>query len=116
MTYARVIDFAPLERLLSLAGAKGAPAIFAALLDDLKTTEAQLDQAWNGPDFAALRTNSHVLVGLAGTVGDTALHALAQKLNLDARAQKPSDVVDSMEDIMTGLSNLITQLQTKAGA
>ena len=114
MTFVRVIDFAPLERLLSLAGAQGAPAIFAALLDDLKATQAQLDQAWNGPDFAALRTNSHVLVALAGTVGDIELHALAQQLNRRARAQKPSDVVDSMEDIMSGLSNLITQLQTKA--
>ena len=116
MTFARVIDFAPLERLLSLAGPKGAPAIFAALLDDLKTTQAQLDQARNGPDFAALRTNSHVLVALAGTVGDTTLHGLAQQLNDDARAQKLSDTVNITEEIMTALSNLISQLQTKAGA
>ena len=115
MTLPSVIDFAPLERLLLLAGAAGAPALVAALLDDLKATQASLELAWNGPDFAALRTNSHVLIALAGTIGDADLHALAQRLNRGAHTENLSDTVDITEKIMTGLSNLIAQLKTSVG-
>ena len=115
MTVTRIIDFTPLERLLSLAGPSGAPELVAALMDDLKATQASLDLAWNGPDFAALRANSHVLMGLAGTVGDTDLHALAQRLNRGAHTQTPNDTVDITQSIMTYLADLIAQLHNKAG-
>ena len=84
---AREIDISPLLRLLQLAGKRDAPTLIAALLTDLKTTQTSLDVAWNGPDFAALRTHSHVLIALAGTIGDTDLQALAQRLNETAHAQ-----------------------------
>lgn len=118
MTFTRAIDFAPLERLLHLAGATGAPALVQALLDDLKTTESALVQAWNGPDFAALRTNSHVLIALAGTIGDTDLHILAQQLNAAAQTQNPGDLMELEPKIMADLSDLISLLaqhQTGAG-
>lgn len=116
MAVTRIIDLTPLEHLLRLAGPTGAPELVAALIDDLKTTHAHLDAAWNGPDFAALRAKSHVLIGLAGTVGDTELHALAQRLNRGAQAQNPGDTVDITENIMTCLADLIAQLHDKKGA
>ena len=118
MLVSRPIDTAPLDRLLVFAGPTGAAALIAALLDDLKTTQSNFNLAWNGPDFAALRTNSHVMIALAGTIGDTELHALSQHLYAAATTQCVSDIMDMKPKIMAGLSELITlltSLQTDAG-
>lgn len=108
MPVLRIIDTAPLKRLLHLAGSADAPNLVAALLGDLKANQTNLDQAWNGPDFAALRTNSHGLIALAGTIGDTDLQALAQRLNTAAHLQSLGDIMDMKPKIMAELSDLIT--------
>ena len=106
----REIDTAPLRRLLLMAGPAHAPAIVAAFLDDLKATEFGLDRAWNGPDCAALRLHSHVLIALAGTVGDTELHATAQQLNALARDQDLVKIHTMKAQTMRGLAELISTL------
>lgn len=108
----REIDTAPLRRLLLMAGPANAPAIVTAFLDDLKATEFGLDPAWNGPDCAALRLHSHVLVALAGTVGDTDLQALAERLNTLARDHDLVKIHAMKAQTMRGLSELITTLAT----
>lgn len=115
----RIIDIAPLERLLHLSGATGAPVLIAALLDDLQTTRVGLDAAWNGPDFAVLRANAHVLIALAGTIGDIDLQVLAQSLFANSHAQNRVDLMDMKPKTMAGLSDLISvlaHLQTRTGA
>jgi two-component system, OmpR family, aerobic respiration control sensor histidine kinase ArcB len=119
MPVGRTIDIAPLNRLLHLAGPSDAPALTAALLLDLRSTEAALDQAWNGPDFAALRAQAHVLIALAGTIGDTELQKLAQRLNVTAHAQNLSSLMEMKQKTMAGLADLIgvlLQQQHRLGA
>jgi two-component system, OmpR family, aerobic respiration control sensor histidine kinase ArcB len=119
MPVGRTIDIAPLNRLLNLAGPSDAPALTAALLVDLRSTEAGLEQAWNGPDFAALRAHAHVLIALAGTIGDTELQNLAQRLNITAHAQNLSSLMEMRQKIMAGLGDLIgilVQQQLRLGA
>lgn len=106
----REIDLAPLHRLLSMAGPANSPAIIAAFLDDLKSTEFGLDTAWNGPDCAALRLHSHVLIALAGTVGDTVLQADAQRLNELAHDQDLIKIHAMKAQTMRGLTDLISTL------
>jgi hypothetical protein len=106
----RRIDTAPLQRLLQMAGPLGAPAIIAAFLDDLKTTEIGLDLAWNGPDCAALRLHAHVLVALAGTVGDVDLHDQARHLNTLARDEESVKILAVKAPVMDGLADLIATL------
>lgn len=114
----RAIDVDPLHRLIGLAGPIQGPGLIAALLDDLNSTQSLLNQAWNGPDFAALRAQSHVLIALAGTIGDTDLHAMAQGLSMAAQTQDLGDLMDKKPNIMAGLSDLIrllAHLHTSAG-
>ena len=106
----RAIDTTPLRNLLTMAGPANAPAIIAAFLDDLKSTEFGLDPAWNGPDCAALRLHSHVLIALAGTVGDDDLHATAQQLNALARGQDLVKIRAMKAQTMRGLAELISTL------
>jgi HPt (histidine-containing phosphotransfer) domain-containing protein len=108
----RVINTAPLRRLLRMAGPLGARDIMAAFLDDLTSAEISLDTAWNGPDFAALRAQAHVLIALAGTVGDTDLQAMAQDLNTLAHDQDTDKIRATRAQIMGGLAELISTLAT----
>lgn len=110
MTSNREINLAPLDRLLHLSGAAGASALIAALLGDLQSTQTGLDLAWNGLDFAALRAHGHVLIALAGTIGDTYLQNLAQSLNTYADAQNLVHLMEMKPRVMTGLSDLIGTL------
>lgn len=106
----REIDISPLRRLLAMAGPANAPTMIAAFIGDLKSTDLGLDAAWNGPDCAALRMHSHVLIALAGTVGDTGLQSLAQSLNSFARDQALDKIHAMKEQIMRGVADLINTL------
>ncbi len=108
----RAIDTTPLRNLLMMAGPANAPAIIAAFLADLKSTGFGLDPAWNGPDCAALRLHSHVLIALAGTVGDTYLQAIAQALNALAHDQDIDKIHAMKAQTMRGLAELTTTLAT----
>ena len=112
----REIDIAPLRRLLLMAGPVEMPAIIAAFLDDLKSTETGLASAWNGPDCAALRMHSHVLIALAGTVGDIDLQADAQRLNALAHDQDPIKIHAMKAQTMRGLTDLILTLAALTAA
>ena len=108
----RKIDTTPLRNLLQMAGPVAAPDIVTAFLQDLKTTEFGLDQAWNGPDCAAIRLHAHVLIALAGTVGDTDLQVIAQTLNALARDKDVTGIQAIKVQTMRGLAELIKTLAT----
>ena len=108
----RTIDIAPFLRLLSMAGPLSTLEIVAAFLDDLKSTKIGLESAWDGPDCAALRLHSHVLIALAGTVGDIDLQALAQGLNGLAQTRDLVKIHAMKVHVMRSLADLITTLTT----
>lgn len=83
----------------------------SAFVADLETIQANLVPAWNGPDFAALRANSHVLIALSGTIGDAPLHSLAQHLNAIAHAQDVTGVKELRSETMAKTAALIEELR-----
>lgn len=104
------IDLAPLHRLLQMAGTDGAPALLAALVDDMKSAQTGLDAAWSGPDYTLLRGHSHILIALAGTVGDSDLQTLAQQVN-DAANDQDSERIAVMRLIVKhAIEKLIASL------
>ena len=115
----RKIELGPLHRLLHLAGPAGADLLLATLIDDIKSTQTGLERAWSGPDYTQLRSHSHVLIALAGTVGDSDLHTNAQVLNAASHDQN-KDQIAAMDQIITAqtatLIDRLTQLQRATGA
>lgn len=115
---ARAIDLAPLRHLLAISSMADGKRMITAFVNDLQMTQANLALAWNGPDFAALRTNSHVLIALSGTIGDRDLQALAQNLNALAQTPNVADLLDIRSETMTKTADLIEELlgiQNSAG-
>ena len=106
----RDIDLGPLHRLLDLVGTAGAALLLETLIDDMKSTQTGLDKAWSGPDYTLLRGHSHILIALAGTVGDSDLQTLAQQVN-DAANDQDSERIAFMRLIVKhGIEKLIASL------
>lgn len=75
------IDVDRFERLLTAIGPVLVPDFLHRLIADLHLVQEGLLYGFSGPDWPALRTHSHVLIALAGTVGADRLQGLAETLN-----------------------------------
>lgn len=69
------------EQLLEMAGPQMATELLYHLQSDLRSTERGLLAASHGPDWPAVRRETHVMIALAGTAGASFLHQLALTLN-----------------------------------
>ncbi|MDB5659122.1 MAG: hypothetical protein JWS10_1737 [Cypionkella sp.] len=75
------IEPSQFEQLLKMAGPQVANELLHHLHEDLRAAERGLLAASHGPDWPAVRRQSHVMIALAGTAGATALHQLAKVIN-----------------------------------
>jgi HPt (histidine-containing phosphotransfer) domain-containing protein len=92
ITAQNLLDHAVFDRLMVLAGPETARDLLDRLVEDLQSVQQNLNTARHPPVWEALRTQSHILIGLAGAVGAHGLHKSAQDLNDLANdpAQQPA--------------------------
>ena len=76
-----VVSAAQFDQLLAMAGPKLAKTLVAQLRADLSLAQHTLRAAVDPVDWAEIRVQSHVMMGLAGTVGAQDLYLLARQLN-----------------------------------
>jgi HPt (histidine-containing phosphotransfer) domain-containing protein len=76
-----LVDRTVFDHLMVMAGPETARDLLIRLTEDLVSVRQMLETAMHPPDWDALRTQSHILIGLAGAIGADALCAQAQKLN-----------------------------------
>ena len=81
---APAVDEAQFQRLLAMAGDGIAGDLIRQLQADLETAHLNLKTACDDGDWPDIRAQSHVIMGLAGTVGAGALHRFASQLNATA--------------------------------
>ncbi len=105
------LDEVAFLRLLTSAGATDGPELMRRLRTDLGHLVAGLTEAFGTGDRAALRTHSHVLVAIAGTIGARHIHRQAQALN--ECAKDPACVLSAFDaaDLMRRLDVLINRLR-----
>jgi HPt (histidine-containing phosphotransfer) domain-containing protein len=80
------------RRLMELAGAEAAQDLLERLAEDLARVERGLTRALAGPDPAEVRSETHVLIALAGAVGATPLQRLAEALNAAAHREAAEEM------------------------
>lgn len=86
------LDLDCLDALLRMMGPQ-APELLSHAISDLGAVRSGLDGA--GPDdWQRLRQHSHVLVALAGTLGERRLQALAEMLNRNVHAGHITDLTE----------------------
>jgi len=108
------LDNERLNRLLDISGPKGALELLDRLTSDLENIQQQIRQGVRNMDQAQLRSQTHVLISLAGAVGAEQLQNLARMLNstvhkLDQDAI--SDLSTQADHGITDLLHLIKQIE-----
>lgn len=94
------------RRLMELAGAEAAQELLERLAEDLARVERGLMRALAGPDPIEVRSETHVLIALAGAVGATPLQRLAEALNAAAHRDAEEEMTRLGATTMAQLSRL----------
>ena len=108
-----VVSAAQFDQLLAMAGPKLAKTLVAQLRADLSLAQHTLRAAVDPVDWAEIRVQSHVVMGLAGTVGAQDLYLLARQLNdvaqLDAQdAQMATALASSTGQAIDAVVTLLS--------
>lgn len=95
------------QRLLHLAGPENGAELLARLSEDLIATRDQCSMAMTGMEWPVLRSASHVLISLAGSVGAVSLQTLAERMNAAAHATDRATLAALMPEALGELDALI---------
>lgn len=106
-------DESALAHLLDLAGQAGAVALLDQVTADLTGVRATLRQGLPAGDRGAIRSATHILMALAGTVGAPRLHAAALAVNLAAHADDSRTDTPAAAALMDDLSRLIDDIAAR---
>lgn len=108
------IDRDTFEGLLKMAGPEVAPELLSQMLKDLRAVQVGLGLAAEGPDFAQIRAQTHVLSALAGAAGATTLESAARDMNMAAHGVDAARVAQLLLRVQPGLAALIGFVETAA--
>lgn len=103
-------DTTAFDRLLEMAGPELATELLARYQDDLTTVQTNLCAALPPLDWPTLCAASHVLIGLAGTAGDTTLEHNARTFNTAANSKDSGALSLQKDAVLDGLADLLTHL------
>lgn len=111
-----VIDRERYERLMEIAGHEGAAELLERLLEDLRQVERGLERALAEQNPAEIRTQTHVLVALAGAVGADALQKIVETLNGAAHRRTVSGMTTLGRQTLRQLGHLIAFISDECAA
>lgn len=109
------IDTGRLLALFDLAGPSQADELAHRLVQDLASVSAGMSQALTCADRQMLRTQSHILMAISGTVGAGRLQELAGQLSGLAQAPGALNVAGQIEEVQLQLGRLIQQVRQAHG-
>ncbi len=101
------MDLDRFDRLMAIAGATHARELLFRLHADLENVQDRLAAALVPPHWADLRSQTHILVALAGAVGAVRLQHLAGALNALAHSADDSGLPGTNPALMEDLGALI---------
>lgn len=95
-----------LRQLLDIAGSETALHLLDSLQSDLGTVHDGLVQGCAAADCEAISAQTHVLIGLAGTVGALRLQWAAETLHLGAQQRNTGALASLGQDVLALLAEL----------
>lgn len=104
-----------LDRLLAMVGPTVAPDLLRQLAEDLGQCHADLASVGLGPNWQVWRDSSHVVISLAGSVGDADVQTLAEALNLAAHGQDAGTAQQLLPQLLDLLGLLIGRIKARVG-
>ena len=110
------IDHSRLARLIELAGPQHTTELLMHLDQDLTRVAQDLAIAVKATDAAAIRSQTHILITLAGSVGASGLEQDARTLNQLAHDQGTKITAISAEPVRRGLDQLCRLIAARRAA
>ena len=101
-----------LQQLMLMAGPELARDLVDRLQDDLASVAAALRAAWPAGDWPVLRSQSHILVSLAGAAGARPLQAGAEHLNNVANLADGAAMHLALPPCLTQITALRQKIRT----
>ncbi len=102
-----VIDRAVFDVLVSTIGAASTSELLEKLMADTDTVAEGLGRGRRNLDLAEIRSQTHILVSVAGAIGARRLQGLAQQLNAAANREEAAPVIDDLcRKCLSGLAEL----------
>ncbi|WP_175566937.1 ATP-binding protein [Rhodovulum sp. ES.010] len=105
------VDPVHLDRLLALAGLEDGRELLSRMRDDFTQVCKGLAEGRARDDATLLRARTHVLISLAGAVGNSALQHQAEALNAAARADDRDAIGRSVAPLIAGVEAVCTALE-----
>lgn len=105
-------DLSRLGNLLRLAGPDAGAELLARLRGDLAAVAEDLQQASAKGDSATLASATHVLISVAGSIGDMALSNAARAVNILAAMGEADFAGQALCQLRAGLQQLQQALPT----
>lgn len=105
-------DESRFKALLELAGPSTARTLTIQLQEDLALVAEALTEARSSTDHQVFRKQSHVLLGISGTIGATRLYQLSERLNDLARGQGGGALGDLLAEIFAALDRLLARIRS----
>ncbi|MCO8146590.1 response regulator [Rhodovulum tesquicola] len=99
-----------LDRLLALAGPEDGRELLRRMREDFGTVKGGLAEGQARGDLALIRSRTHVLISLAGALGNVALQAEAEALNAAALTQDRATVAGLLPRVMQAVDALRTAI------
>ncbi|MFN7223747.1 MAG: hypothetical protein ACK4MS_07000 [Paracoccaceae bacterium] len=100
------VDRSVFDALLIMAGPEVAPELVAQMSADLRAVSVALSTALTGPDWPEVRSQTHVLVALAGAAGARRLENAARTLNMAAHEEDGRIARALGQTVINGLAAL----------
>ena len=116
---AGVVERARFDSLVRTIGADSIAELLAKLQSDTDAVAEGLGRGRASLDLAEIRSQTHILISVAGAIGATGLQHLAQRLNAAANRQDAPDIDSLCGECLAGLKALqgfILEEQAKAEA
>jgi two-component system, OmpR family, aerobic respiration control sensor histidine kinase ArcB len=112
-----IVDLSVFDALVDTIGPDSLLELLTKLQADTDSVAEGLGRGRQNLDLAEIRSQTHILVSVAGAIGAKPLQLIAQRLNTAANRQDATVVDDLCRECLTGLKALqgfITEQQDKA--
>jgi len=113
----QAVDRKVFDTLIQTIGADSTAELLGKLQADTDTVAEGIVRGRKSLDLAEIRSQTHILISVAGAIGATRLQHIAQRLNTAANRQEAAEIDELCENCLSGLAELqgfILKEQAKA--
>ena len=98
------IDGQIYQSLRDTIGAESMGELLEKVVEDIKSVKEGLISGVRDDDHPVIRSNTHVLISVAGAIGATSLQSLAERLNAAAHANNDKAIAQLSAECISGIA------------